>query len=246
MYMPNYRVNYRGIPIIKNSFIDYHAEKMIYDYCPDIYKNPRPIDVEDLVFSYMGLKQDFNYLSNSGFIWGRMVFRDTAKIPIYIPETNEADYMPAKRGTIIIDNSIVEDRKDFRYRSTVVHECGHWVYHQQLFMNSSESKVKNATLCRAYDIDSNLKVLKTDLDWIEHQAKYFSGALLMPKSVVVKICSNLEEKIDLSEDFCKFKVTYMAKRIAQTFNVSQESAKVRIQQLGLVMSKQKVSTKQYI
>jgi len=237
MYMPSYRINYRRIPIIKNSLIDYHAERMIHDYCPDIFKNLKPIDVDDFVFCYMGLKQDFNYLSNTGFIWGRMVFNDTLKVPIYVPETKEADYMSAKKGTIIIDNRIMEDHRDFRYRSTVAHECGHWIYHQQLFINNS--KLKPTTLCRASDIGSIQKVLKTDLDWIEHQAKYFSGAILMPKSIVMKICSDIDESIKLNEYFYDFKVSNMARKVSQTFNVSVESALVRIHQLGIGMKEYK-------
>jgi Zn-dependent peptidase ImmA (M78 family) len=215
---------------------------MIFDYCPDIFKNPKPIDVDEFAFNYMGLKQDFNYLSNSGFIWGRMVFNDTAKIPIYVPETKEADYMPAEKGTIIIENLIMGDRRDYRYRSTVIHECGHWIYHQQLFMreykraNRSSEKAQFATLCRDTDIGfnkKNAKVLMTDLDWIEHHAKYLSGAILMPKSLVIKICSDIEKGINLSDYFYSFKVTYMAKKISEIFNVSIDSAKVRIQQLRL-------------
>lgn len=53
----------------------------------------------------------------------------TERVPVYLLKEKCADYLYVKRGTLLIDNTLLDDRKEYRLRSTIGHECGHWVFH---------------------------------------------------------------------------------------------------------------------
>ncbi|WP_394870346.1 ImmA/IrrE family metallo-endopeptidase [Clostridium butyricum] len=72
---------------------------------------------------------------------------------------------------------------------------------------------------------------------MEWQANYFSGAILMPRSMVFKLCDDEELKDSLT--FMSFgnKEEYnnlLIKCVAQRFNVSKKAAEVRLCCLGII------------
>jgi hypothetical protein len=95
-------------------------------------KTPQPLDVEDFAEGYFKLGFHYTNLSHTGFIWGRMVFNNTLII-VYDPEKNRADEEAVDANTIVIDNSLLAEERDINFRSTVMHECGHSVYHPEYF-----------------------------------------------------------------------------------------------------------------
>lgn len=121
MYQPKLRKQRSGIPIMRNSEIDVHAEEFLLDYKPSLLKTPQPVDIEAFAEFYLDLALDYAYLSHCGLILGRMVFQETERVPVYLPEEKCADYLYAKRGTLLIDNTLLEDRKEYRLRSTIGH-----------------------------------------------------------------------------------------------------------------------------
>lgn len=46
---------------------------------------PQEIDIDDFAFNYLGLSQDFQYLSHNGMYLGMMVFKDTKRFPYTCP-----------------------------------------------------------------------------------------------------------------------------------------------------------------
>lgn len=85
---------------------------------------------------FLGLNVDYKYLSHNGVYLGMMVFKDTNKIPIFDPETNRAEYIEKCANTIMIDSRLLEANQEHRYRYTMVHECGHAVFHSAVYANS--------------------------------------------------------------------------------------------------------------
>lgn len=243
MYEPQFRCKKNGVPILSHDEIEFHAEQFIKDFNADLLKNPGEVDVESFAEFYLGLTPEYNYLSNCGLILGRMVFNNSNKIAIYDTETGLADYISAERGTVMIDNILLND--EHRLRSTVGHESGHWIYQQGYFyvdpyqMTLFDTVDKTSTACRKFDIeggecvDGVKRTLLTDHDWLEHQAKYFSAAFLMPKSAMKIVCGDVTMRKKLTEEFPGFEETFLANHVADIFNVSSESAKIRIKQLGL-------------
>ena len=93
---------------------------------------------------------------------------------------------------------------------------------------------KYATACRKSDIeggDGSRKTLSTDHDWLEHQAKYFSAAILMPREAMRVVCGNESMRSRLTAEAPGFEEIFLANHVAEVFNVSVESARIRIKQL---------------
>lgn len=231
------RYGVNGVPILSNNEIDRQAEALIADYAPELLRIPRALNVEDFTENYLGLRIHYTYLSHKGFIWGRMVFRNT-KIIVFNPDGNCADEEPVDGNTIVIDNRLLDGKKEHAFRSTVMHECCHGIYHFAYYCLEHQHTIVRPpyTSCEAKNIiglDHGFGRLRTDIDWIEHQAKYFSAAILMPKTPMTRICRCPYIKFGILENSFGCANDSLAAYVAKLFNVSCESAKIRIKQLGL-------------
>ena len=96
-----------GVPVLSRKQIDDLGERLVYDFCPDAMVNPQPLDVDLFAQDYLGMEQDYQYLSHCGVYLGMTVFNDTNKVVVFNPDKNEAEYISAKAGTIIIDNTLL-------------------------------------------------------------------------------------------------------------------------------------------
>lgn len=240
MYKPKLRMKKNGLPIMRNSEIDTHAEEFLKDYNPSVLLNPQPINMEEFAEFYLNLTLDFTYLSQCGFILGRMIFQEKERVPVYLPEEKCADYLYADRGTLLIDNTLLDEWKEYRLRSTIGHECGHWLFHSDYYTNTrckyhQEDKVESEiTGCKKADIEVGTEMPEkkrfvTDMDWLEHHAKYFSAAILMPKTPFMNVVSELRENRFQNN-------TVLAEVLSDIFQVSPWSANIRLVQLGLMES----------
>lgn len=245
MFEPKFRSKKNGVPVLSDADIDAHAEAFIEDYDKTLLTNPRAVDIEHFAEYYLGLNQEYNYLSHCGLILGRMVFNDSDKIPVYDAEKRRAEYTSAERGTILLDNTLLEENNEHRLRSTVGHECGHWIYHPGYFyvdpyqMTLFQDEIRVSTACRTADIEGGRKALVTDMDWLEHHAKYFGAAILMPMSAVKMVAGNPDTRAAIRNNCNGVREDeILADIVSEIFNVSTASAKIRIMQLGLSMAEE--------
>lgn len=237
MYQPKIRKLRSGIPILRNCEIDAHAEAFLYDYDASLLTTQKPVDIELFAELYLDLSLDYVYLSHCGLILGRMVFQEVEPVPVYLPKERRADYLYAKRGTLLIDNTLLDDRKEHRLRSTIGHECGHWVFHSDYYARKHKRDHHKNTQppelagCKKTDIESGAGLygrrrLATDADWLEHHAKYFSAAILMPKTPFLQAVSELTGEGLLPE-------AELTEKLAVLFQVSPASVKIRLEQLSV-------------
>ena len=133
MYIPHFRMNSRNVPVLSRDEINDIAEQYINDYSPDLLQHPCAVNIEAFLEGYLGLQLDFQYLSHDCRYLGMTVFNDTDKVIIYSPEFDEADYIHADQGTVIIDPHLLEDHQEHRYRFTLGHEGGHWIFHRAYY-----------------------------------------------------------------------------------------------------------------
>ncbi len=242
MYEPQFRCRNNGVPILSHEDIESDAEMFVRDFDADALIHPKEINIEEFAEFYLGLTPEYNNLTHCGLILGRMVFNDSNKVPVYDTDTKRAEYIFARRGTVMIDNTLQTD--EHRFRSTMGHEVGHWIYHQPYFYRDPNQLVlfdnldQTSTACRKSDIEggdatqnNGRKNLCTDHDWLEHQAKYFSAAILMPRTAMRQICGDMGFRERLSGEFPGFELEMLSAEVADLFNVSSESAKIRIKQL---------------
>ena len=240
MYIPTFRMKRNGCPILSNEDIERDAEYFIYDYDKTLLTDPRAVDIENFMEYYLGLTPEYAFLTQCGLILGRMVFNNTNKLAVYVPNEKKADYIFAKRGTVVLDNTLLEDRNEVCMRSTMGHECGHWIYHKAFFTlspngtRSIDIADQGITACREADIFGSRHRLVTDHDWLEHQAKMFSACILMPRSAFIRYVMdpklrNYVENCPAEWDYDNVLATYAAVR----FDVSVQSARIRLFQLGV-------------
>lgn len=226
-----------GVPIVSRDEIDTIAERLVADFCPDAMRSPMEIDIDRFVVQYLGMKQDFQYLSHCGIYLGMMVFNDTDKIPVYDPDARRAEYISAKAGTVIIDNSLLGNRQEGRYRFTMGHEGGHAVLHHTFFgydpnqLSLLEPDNTPMIQCRVSSRHIEKKPLTqwADKDWMEWQANRMASAILMPRQMVIDLVQTARQIHPQCDQY-----QYLTSRVQRVFNVSCSAAQYRLKDLGLI------------
>ncbi|WP_049729813.1 ImmA/IrrE family metallo-endopeptidase [Dorea sp. D27] len=115
--------------------------------------------------------------------------------------------------------------------------AGTWLFHSDYYTNvdcrsyDAYKSEPELTGCKKTDIEggeeqAGRRRLLTDHDWLEHQSKYFSAAILMPKTPFLTAVSDLLE--NSGQD-----TTTLAESLSEIFHVSPSSANIRLAQLGL-------------
>lgn len=238
MYKPIFNTKQNGVPILSKNEIETIGEKFVRDFFPSMLEHPQALDIEAFAELRLGLEIDYKYLSDDHRYLGMMVFNDTNKVIIFDDEKRCAEYLSVSAGTIIIDNSLLEDNQEHRFRFTMAHECGHSVLHstyycynpnQMTFLegNSKEPMVQ----CRDSCISARTKPRRSwsDSDWMEWQANYFASVVLMPAQSIKNF------KFSRVEDDIPNEIA-MIQKVAQTYNVSPQAAKYRLEELGYLKS----------
>lgn len=256
--LQKHRSNSNGVPIISKRDIEYFAEVIIKDYNPSMLEVPTILDIEDFTEFYVGLEIDYKDLTSDKSTIGMIIFSD-GNVPIYDIKEDKAKNIWAKKGTIIIDNSLLKKNQLARGRFTLCHELGHWILHRHIYeANQNENQIsifdglneKKASLvkCRDVDIESTHdRKNKDDNFWMEWQADYMASALLMPKDIFTSIAKKKFQQIGIKNGFYRlgsdfksdFLVESLYMEIAELFDTSLTATKIRFKNLGLVITKTK-------
>lgn len=235
MFQPHYRKKKNGIPVLSKKEINEIAEGYVLDFCPDAIQNPQPLNIDLFIESYLDLTLDFQYLSNDARYLGMMIFSDTTRVEVFLPDKGIADYHTAAAGTIIIDNTLTEDNQGNRYRYTCGHEAGHWVFHRSYYnydpnqytLFESDNPYIKCRELSPHDFPINTSSWD-DKKWMEWQADKFSSCFLMPKAAVRKLLGNTNIDDDYTEEIIIL--------TSRTFQVSFEAATYRLMDLGYIKS----------
>lgn len=235
MYHPHFRKNRDNVPILKRTEIDDIAEQYAIDYIPHILDRPQAFNIDGFLEQYLDLTLDYQYLSSNGQYLGMTVFNDTNKVIVYLPEINEADYIHADYGTIIIDNQLLEQGQEHRYRFTLGHECGHWVFHRAYYGYDPYQMCLfelNTPYVSCREVNRNdLRERTSDWDdirWMEWQADQFAAGILMPATTVRSL---FQHSIGAT---ATVEIDRAAKTVSDIYNVSEQAAYLRLCHLGII------------
>ena len=77
MYRPEIKRKRSGAPVLSRKEIDVIGQNIVGDFMPEALKSPQEIDIDLLAQDYLGMDQDFQYLSHCGVYLGMTVFNDT-------------------------------------------------------------------------------------------------------------------------------------------------------------------------
>lgn len=167
--MTNNLINYR------EKTLESIALNIIKKYDPTLLgSNPRAIPIEEIIEVVAGLEIEFQYIRNNGRVLGETVFEDTM-VAIYDKENNTGyTIISVKKGTVIIDASLINSRNDGRLRFTFAHELAHWLIHNDYYCNLGETAAMKKSISKSSETDK----------LIERQADILAGFLLMPTGQV--------------------------------------------------------------
>lgn len=248
MFRPEIKRKKSGTPVLSRKQIDAIGEGLVREFKPDALVTPQEIDIDLFAQDYLGLDQDFAYLSHCGVYLGMTVFNDTDKVPVYDPTTQQAEYMSAKAHTVIIDKTLLAENQEHRYRFTMGHEASHDFLHKEYFAYDpnqltifdflGESPAPMVQ-CRVdtKKLDTTTQKTWNDRDWMEWQANALSSSILMPKSMVEMVVADVKSR-NLSKNLMSYAVV---EEVSSVFNVSFEAATYRLKQLGLIPQAQQIS-----
>jgi len=142
-------------------------------------------------------------------------------------------FAPDAPTRVYVSRALSQDsRRENRYRSTLAHEFGHVRLHGPLFR-----AVRTGDLFEAPDVSRAATCKRQRIerapasDWLEWQAGFASGALLMPHSAVRQQAAMLLQTTPSPESAG---AQALIEHVAQTFHVSRSAAHVRLQQLALI------------
>ena len=174
-----------------------------------------------------------------------LIEQDTSHLDLYADLSSEGqgiegvtDFFPDRKPAVRIAKDLsLQNWRENRLRTTLMHEYGHvklhaflWDFNRpRLFVDSELAK---GPRCRRETI---LNTSKTD--WMEWQAGYASGSLLMPITSLRGLVGDALREWGLykyvTADSDEARV--LIKRIVEAFNVSSEAASVRLSQLGYLL-----------
>ena len=211
-------------PHYKPGELDRECENVINAFLKDRYGEPRfPVSTADLTC---------------------LIERDTEDLDLY---ADLSSYGPDVEGltafhighkpSVKISTALADDgRRENRLRTTLTHEYGHVHFHAYLWELEpprpdllSHNPNADKQICKR---DNMLDAAQTD--WMEWQAGYVCGALLMPVSQVRRLVGDYQEShnlygaIGLNDSHGRALID----AVQTAFQVSADAARVRLLKLG--------------
>jgi Zn-dependent peptidase ImmA (M78 family) len=131
-----------------------------------------------------------------------------------------------------------DERRGNRYRTTLAHEFGHVHFHGHLWRDKfatsplfGQSGDEAKAICKRSDI-----LHAAAFDWMEWQAGYVSGAILMPASRVRRLVSDYcgVQSLPAAVHGQSAHGRALIAQVMEAFAVSEEAARVRLFKLDLL------------
>lgn len=149
------------------------------------------------------------------------------------------EFFPDRDPKVSISDKLANDeRRKNRLRTTLTHEFGHVHFHRHLWAEKfltgpmfGPRSSENKAICKR---DTMLNA--STYDWMEWQAGYVSGSMLMPLSHVRQLVSEYCQPLELHGAVyqgCQHGLALIA-QVADRFAVSDEAARVRLLKLNLL------------
>ena len=138
----------------------------------------------------------------------------------------------------ISDKLATDDRRKNRLRTTLAHEFGHVHFHRHLWAEKflsgrlfERKSSENKAICKR---DTVLNA--NQYDWMEWQAGYVSGSVLMPLTHIRQLVSEYCQSLGLHGAVYQGSQQGLAliAQVVDRFAVSEEAARIRLLKLNLL------------
>lgn len=156
------------------------------------------------------------------------------------------EFYPNRKPVVKISKQLSEDERLInRLRTTMTHEFGHVHYHSYLW----EERFKQASLFST-NTTNNIIVCKRDTmisssktDWMEWQAGYVCGAILMPASHARSFAKDYFDNHSIKENLHTKdpRAIPLIEEVALAYQVSKDAARVRLSVLNILSQNNQAS-----
>jgi hypothetical protein len=151
------------------------------------------------------------------------------------------EFRPGRKPRVRIAAELAYDeRRQNRYRTTLTHEYGHVHFHGYLFAMQSPSGDLLQEARPAVQVCKRDTIIDArNTDWMEWQAGYVSGALLMPISLIRKTAGGFQEQHGIFGPVgsATAEAAALIERVRSTYHVSADAARVRLTKLELLAAR---------
>lgn len=208
------------VPYMSEANLDAYATEFLNATCPEALREPIPLPLFEIT-EKLGLRVISMELSDG--VFGKTFFLDNAQ------ENMQA-------GTIVID-----PKKGFMNSlgsraNTIIHECVHWYFHRKYFdlMRLFNPEITSIT-CMTVENDIRLLMVNTeDFKWMEWQANALAPRILMPAKTTLEFYNNVyPHNLHNCQGNEIRALEWTIDQVADHFEVSKVSAKIRLFQLGI-------------
>ena len=203
--------------------LDHECEAIVTAFLKNLHGSVRyPVATDDLEKL---IEQDVEYLDR---------YADLSHYGQDVEGVTE--FRPGKKPVVLIATDLGNDeRRENRFRTTLTHEFGHVRFHRYLWESEPTPDLlaprdhADKIICKR---DGMLDAGK--VDWMEWQAGYVCGALLMPKSAVLELCQGFVEAHGLfgAVSLRSPQGLDLVREMKRRFSVSDDAARVRLLKLG--------------
>jgi hypothetical protein len=175
-----------------------------------------------------------------------LIERDAADLDLYADLSREGtdvqgvtDFYPKGKPKVRIAKELSEGTsRENRLRTTLTHEYGHVRFHDYVWKLDLRpaDMLKEIPSTVSPKCNRNALLNAPVTDWMEWQAGYISGALLMPHLAVLKLFSDYSQRQKVFAPIAAESNHGLAVRkiIVDAFKVSDDAAKVRLFKLNLL------------
>ena len=175
----------------------------------------------------------------------KLIERDTSDLDLFADLSNEGtdvegvtDILRGKKPRVRISKHLSEQKSQNRLRTTLTHEYGHVRFHAPLFAANTNPTLgtteQSPPKCKRQNI-----MCAPEYDWMEWQAGYICGSVLMPVSAVRALVRQSCTAANLDVPVSASSQTGMAiiRELMENFGVSEDAARVRLLKLSLLTTK---------
>lgn len=235
------RLGNGGVPCVSAVELECYARDMIYDFDVDLLTRPCPVDMERMLECYMQANLEIRSITPDQSILGVTMFNG-GEVPIYCGDKGEYRALRMPPRTVLIDRQLAEGISPGRFRFTMAHEAAHLACHAQVRLSSGglcrESNGGAMFMCRTSDIAKSEegRKEKTPEQWLEWQADYLAGAILMPARTIYSAVDIYLQQLGMDLNAASWKEmlsrrepkAWITRYISYVFKVSIQAASVRL------------------
>ena len=219
----------------KNPFMPFvedfeaEAESFLRKYCKEVLDSPQATPIRDIAQKQMNLDiVDTESLSPDDSIQGAIAF-SAGIIEVYDWSSEEYIGYKVSQPTVFLDADIINPG---RANNTLAHECYHWYKHRAYFryQNTHSLGAEFAFRCLTAGQHGHNEQW-SDIEKMEWQARTIAPKILMPRCTVRML---LSERLGVSRNggFQMPALKAVVEEIAEIYNVSRQSAAIRVSELG--------------